>query len=102
MAASEPGVQYAPLFDKPLEIEKDAALKGVCGNFDSEMSLSTEGFDCVKCWISNVRSADKPYQKTPDIVIESDRSLTVWGAINNSNLSTVSGIWSKAYLSHVL
>ena len=43
MVASEPGVQYAPLFYKPLEIEKDAALKGVCGNFDSEMSLSSEG-----------------------------------------------------------
>ena len=26
MVASEPGVQYAPLFYKPLEIEKDAAL----------------------------------------------------------------------------
>ena len=45
---SEPDVQYAPLFYKPLEIEKDAALKGVCGNFDSEMSFSSEGIDCVK------------------------------------------------------
>ena len=53
MVASEPGVQYAPLFYKPLEIEKDAALKGVCGNFNSEMSLSSEGIDCVKWWISN-------------------------------------------------
>ena len=64
MVAIEPGVQYAPLFYQPLEIEKDAALKGVCGNFDSVMSLSSEGIDCVKWWISNVRSADKPTQKT--------------------------------------
>ena len=101
MVASEPGVQYAPLFYKPLEIEKDAALKGVCGNFDSEMSLSSEGIDCVKWWISNVRAADKPIiRKPPDIVIESDSSLTGWGAINKSNFATVSGIWSKADLSH--
>ena len=77
MVASEPGVQYAPLFYKPLEIEKDAALKGVCGNSDLEMSLSSEGIDCVKWWISNVRSADKPIiREPPDIVIESDSSLT--------------------------
>ena len=87
MVASEPGVQYAPLFYKPLEIEKDAVLKGVCGNFDSEMSLSSEGIVCVKWWISNVRSADKPIiRKPPDIVIESDSSLTGWGAINKSSL----------------
>ena len=52
MMPSEPGVEYAPLFYKPLEIEKDVALNGACGNCDSEMSLSTEGIDCVKWWIS--------------------------------------------------
>ena len=101
--ASEPGLQYAPLCYKLLGIEKDTALKGVCGNFDSEMSLSSEGIDCVKWWISNVRSADKPIiRKPPDIVIESDSSLTGWGAINKSNFYTVSGIWSKADLSHLI
>ena len=65
------------------------------------MSLSTEGIHCVEWWISNVRSADKPLiRKPPDIVIETDSSLTGWGAIYNSNFSTVSGNWSKTDLSH--
>ena len=81
--------------------EKDAALKRVCGKFDLKMSLYTEGIDCVKWWITNVRFAEKPIIRKPsDIVIESYSSLTVWSAINNSNLSTVSGIRSKADLSH--
>ena len=49
----------------------------------------------------NVRSADKPFiRKPPDIVIESDSSLTGWGAINKSSFSTVSGNCSKTDLSH--
>ena len=55
----------------------------------------------VMWWISNVRSADKPtIRKPPDIVIESDSSLTGWGAINKSNFSTDSEICSEADLSH--
>ena len=65
------------------------------------MSLSSDGIDCVKWWISNVRSTDKPIiRKPPYIVIESDSSLTGWGAINKASFATVSAIWSKADLSH--
>lgn len=39
--ASEPGVKYAPLYYKTLEIEKDQALKRSRGNFDVYMRLSS-------------------------------------------------------------
>ena len=45
--AAEPGVQYAPLFYKPLEIQRDYELKINKGNFDSSMALSSESIDCI-------------------------------------------------------
>ena len=93
--ASEPGVQYAPLYYKTLEIEKDMALKESKGDFDSSMISSQEGINCINWWINNVKISNKPIVlKEPDIIIESDSSLTGFGAFNKTSHETFSGIWS--------
>ena len=74
LVASEPAVQYAPLYYKSLEIEKA----------------------CLQWWVDNIKSSSKPIiRPQPDIVIESDSSLTGWGAVNKSDFNMVSGLWSQ-------
>ena len=89
LVASEPGVQYAPLYYKTLEIEKDQALKDSYRDFDKKMVLSQDAISCIKWWISNVRTAFKPISRNPpDIVIESDSSMDGYGAIDKTNHQT--------------
>jgi hypothetical protein len=42
LVAAEPGVEYAPIYIKSLEIEKDGKLKESNGNFESKMVISNE------------------------------------------------------------
>jgi hypothetical protein len=44
LVASELGVNYAPLYYKVLEIEKDDALKQNYGNFEAKLKLSDNSF----------------------------------------------------------
>ena len=95
--ASEPGVRYAPLYYKALEIEKDQALKLSKGNFDVQMTLSQDAKDCLKWWIKHVKHAYKPIiLQQADLVIESDSSMYGWGAINKSSHEIISGVWSDS------
>lgn len=84
LVATEPGVQYAPLFYKPLEIQKDLELKINRGNFDKTMLLTAESKECLLWWINNVKEAFRPILiPKPDRIIESDSSLLnfnrIWG-----------------------
>lgn len=94
MVSSEPGVQYAPLYYKSLEIQRDLELKINKGNFDGKMIVSGENRDCIVWWINNVDTSFKPIQlpKT-DRVIESDSSLTGYGAHDVTHNKQFSGIW---------
>ena len=42
MVASEPGIQFAPLYYKELEHIKDRKLKELSGNFDAKMAVSDD------------------------------------------------------------
>ena len=96
MVASELGVQYTPLFYKPLEIDKDEALRESKGNFSALMTLSEESKKSVKWWIDNLQSSFKPILASPPgITIESDSSKLGWGAINKTSCKTVQGLWSS-------
>ena len=55
MVSSEPGVQYAPLYYKSLEIQRDVELKSSKGNFDNMMEISEENRGCINWWIENHR-----------------------------------------------
>ena len=93
--AAEPGVHYAPLFYKPLEIQRDHELKINKGNFDSSMALSFESIDCIQWWIDNLHKAFKPILiSKPDRIIESDSSLTGYGAHDVTYNQEFSGLWT--------
>ena len=46
--AAEPGVQYAALYYKTMEIERDHALKVNRGNFDAKMCISLASRECIQ------------------------------------------------------
>ena len=77
LVASEPTVQYALLYYKSLEIEKDLVLRQNKGNIDAKTSISNESKAYLQWWVDNIKSSSKPIIRSqPDIVIESDSSLT--------------------------
>ena len=47
LVAAKPGVLYAPLHYKSIELEHDLALKRNFGDFDSIMTLSTVSHECL-------------------------------------------------------
>lgn len=94
LVASEPGVMYAPLYYKVLEIEKDEKLKAAKGNFDSRMTLSEKSQQCLHWWVENVRTAFKPISlPNVDRIIESDSSSFGYGARDVTFKQVFSGLW---------
>lgn len=93
--ASEPGVMYAPLFYKTLEIQKDLELKRAKGNFESFMNISKDGVQCIVWWIHNLSRAWRPIALSkPNRIIESDSSSTGFGARDVTNSKVASGLWN--------
>ena len=79
-----------------MEIEKDLVLRQNKGNFDAETTVSDESKACLQWWTDNIKSSFKPIIRPRlDMVIESDSSLTGWGAVNKSDFNMVSGLWSQ-------
>lgn len=73
LVASQPGVQFAPLFLKDLEHEKERALKNAKGNYDSKITLSKRSCGLLLWWVNNLHNSYNPIQRPkPDMVLESD------------------------------
>lgn len=53
LVASQPGVQFALLFLKDLEHEKERALKNAKGNYDSKITLSKRSCNLLLWWVNN-------------------------------------------------
>jgi hypothetical protein len=51
LVAAEQGVEYAPIYIKSLEIEKDRMLKESNGNFESKLIISKESVKTLSWWI---------------------------------------------------
>ncbi len=60
MVASEPGVQYAPLYYKDLEHEKDGFVKLHRGNYDAIIYFSNKSDQLIRSWIPYSETAFKP------------------------------------------
>ena len=52
MVSCTPGVEFAELFYKQLEIEKSEALKNAKGNFEAVMKLSDVALEDVRWWLN--------------------------------------------------
>ena len=76
----EPGVRYAALYYKIMEIERDEALKIHKGDFDATISLSEASKLCIQWWIDNIATSFRFIcLPQPQRRIESDSSGFGWG-----------------------
>lgn len=82
MVSMFPGVEYAQLFYRSLEIDKIKALKESRGNYNSVMTLSVTSVIDLKWWIKNVESSFKWISHgDPLLSLYSDASKEGWGAV---------------------
>ena len=94
LVAAEPGVLYAPLHYKSMELERDIALKRNFGDFESLMTPFTVSHECLNWWISNIDRAFKPISHGPPYRrIETDSSMTGYGGNDVTNGLDISGMW---------
>lgn len=75
LVASQPGVQFASLFLKDLEHEKEGVIKNAKGNYDSKITLSKRSCDLLLLLVNNLHNSLNPIKRPkPDMVLESDSS----------------------------
>ena len=95
MVEAEPGVEYAPLFYKPLEKIKDINLRRSKGNFDNLMRISRDSKCVIQWWLTNLKQSFKSVmRKPPHVLLYSDASLKGWGAFNKTSGIKTGGQWS--------
>lgn len=95
MIASEPGVPYAKLFHKRIEIEKNRQLRQSKGNFDANIVLSENCQSDIQWWIDNIEISKQFLAKAPPtVVIKSDSSGFGWGGVLGDK--TTGGHWSES------
>ena len=95
LVASQQGVEYAPLFFKPLEKVKDQELKKHQGNFNSFMTIPRHCFPIIDWWIQNVGKSYKLVSHgPPTLILYSDASKMGWGTFNETDNTRTGGIWS--------
>ena len=101
--ASEPGVEYARLYYKTLEVEKDSALKIHKGNFEGHMTISHQSRTHLEWWSQNVCLSYKLLSRNPpDLVLKSDSSKFGWGGVNEESGEAINGLWdSDQYMLHI-
>ena len=59
MVSCIPGVEFAELFYRQLEIEKSEALKYAIGNFEAIMELSHTALGDIQWWLDNALSSKR-------------------------------------------
>ena len=91
----EPGVRYAAIYYKSMEIERDEALKIHRGNFDAVIYISNESRQCIQWWIENIQTSFRFIcLSKPHHCIESDSSGFGWGCHDVTNDVKMHGQWS--------
>ena len=94
LVSCAPGVQYAPLFYKQLDIEKGLALKQNFGNFDSTMRISKVAKTDLAWWTNEALSDKKPISHfNADLIIQTDASSLGWGA-KREGMEATGGRWA--------
>lgn len=96
MVACEPGMQYAPLYYKDLEHEKEEKLKQCRGNYDAFMKISDNSLQIILAWLHDSKHAFKPIiRDNPTLTLFSDSSKIGWGGINVDTNTHTQGLWSE-------
>ena len=90
-----PGVQYGPLHYRSLDRDKMDALKRCKGDYEAYMVLSPESLGELSWWITHVDSSvRKITREDPHSILETDASLTGWGA-KWGEMKT-QGVWCRS------
>lgn len=93
--AAEPGVEFATLYTKSLEISKDKALKENKGNFDAQLCLINENIIDLTWWINNVKTALKSLtRQEPTMILKTDSSQHGSGGVVKNTVLNTKGYWS--------
>ena len=94
LVAAEPGVEYAPLYYKPLECVKNTNLRIKRGNFDAFMKIPSDLKPTLHWWITHTSNAFKRVSHgPPTTVIFTDSSSYGWGATNEGKTIRTGGVW---------
>ena len=89
-----PGMEYGPLHFRHLEWNKSCSLKENKGNYEGNITLTTESICEINWWIKNVGKASRSITHGNAVrTLRTDASLQGWGANLLSGLST-GGRWS--------
>lgn len=96
LVAEEPGVEYTPLFYKPLGKKiREQKLKKHQGKFDSFMNTPVTAYPILKCWINKLPHCSKKISHGPsDLTLYSDASGSGWGEYNETVGICTRGEWS--------
>ena len=85
LVATQQGVEYAPLFFKPLEKIKEYELRKHHSKYNSFMTVPKYVEPTIEWWIHNFDSSYKLISHgKPKLVIYSDASKKGWGAFNET------------------
>lgn len=69
-----------PFFYRSLEIDKNTALQQNNGNYEANMTLSSESISELRWWVTNLPTACKSItMDNPDIEMATDASKLGWG-----------------------
>ena len=84
MVSVFPGLDYAQLYYRSVEIYKIKALEERKGYFNPLMVLSDTSIADIRCWVHNIKGSFKPVSHgDPTLSIYSDFSKEGWGVVYN-------------------
>ncbi len=93
LVSSFPAVKYGKSHYRAIENDKIVSLKCAKGNFDAKMTLSDEAKDQLYWWLHNLPISFNDIEIPPvNVVINSDASLSGWGAVKGG--SSTGGQWT--------
>lgn len=95
LVATDPGIDYAPLFYKPLERVKERMLKLHKGNYNSFMNIPKSVYPDIDWWIKNLHTVyRKVSHGAPTLILFSDASNLGWSSYNQTDNEKAGGVWS--------
>ena len=84
LVAAEPGVDYAPVHYKRMELEKTDRLQACAGDFEAQMWIPEIMKEDLQWWIDHALTAKREIVRPPpDIHVYSDSSGYAWGCIRD-------------------
>lgn len=82
LVSTFPGVQYGPLHYRILDAHKIQALKDNANEYDKKMNLTCDMKDEIQWWVENLATSMNHIGRgTPHIEVQTDATLTAWGAV---------------------